>query len=697
MSAKRSNGSAAPRARATRPPSTTSASITQASRRRRKPPQRRQRLKSRRLDGGARLSEPQRPRTHPALKLPDSFLLKDVMRLRELRSVAAHTTLVNRLHQICLPLFLSLVSALAQTNEPFDGHPWNLSTGNLSVGFIQASPIGAQPRADVFEAPPSAESLRHLKDLGLVADEDYVAWGAVEREPGRWDWKQHDAMEQALHQAGLKYVVYNWVHFPPVWLRDQQKDKRTLMRCLEHDQETHYLSIFDPRTIDWYDHFYKALNEHFGNRIDDVYACILGPYGEGNYPLFTPDWVNMGHCHEGYWCGDEFAIKAFQNAMRRRYLRINRLNRAWSSHYRSFAEIDPPGSAGILPASTGANPRGQDGPGRTGQDAPSPQERRRWLDFIGWYHQAIIDFAEQSLRTVLKYFPPEKVRMKPGGNARGVNPISWGTYCPGYAKMAGAYGIVLQPADCQGAVFGDKWMGTAYQFYHVKECTEPPGDMDEKTFVRRILSDVSCGASQFFTYQFEQHAANTRKYAALLTGKPGETEVAVYCPTTLYRLGGSLDPTIAASARLRGLCDFDVLDELLITDGALTRQRYRAMILFQADTVERAILEKMEAFQRAGGKIIAVGAKEIKDVEGKAWSKAGSLPHVSQVTNGREWLEELSVALAGCKGVEGQLDGLWTTRRGQQLILLNTTDKPIQRRIDSRSVIVPAGGIWSEK
>src|SRR5688572_31181189 len=56
-------------------------------------------------------------------------------------------------------------------------------------------------------------------------------------EPGKWDWTQHDAIEKAVHAAGLKYVVYTWVHFPPVWLRDGQKNNRKLMRCLEHDQE----------------------------------------------------------------------------------------------------------------------------------------------------------------------------------------------------------------------------------------------------------------------------------------------------------------------------------------------------------------------------------------------------------------------------------------------------------------------------
>ena len=39
-------------------------------------------------------------------------------------------------------------------------------------------------------------------------------------------------------------------------------------------------------------------------------------------------------------------------------------------------------------------------------------------------------------------------RLKPGGTHHDINPIAWGTYSPGYAKMAAPYGITLQPADC---------------------------------------------------------------------------------------------------------------------------------------------------------------------------------------------------------------------------------------------------------
>ncbi len=599
-------------------------------------------------------------------------------------------TIIRSFSQYWIGVFLALLAgatltAFAQTNQTFDGRPWNISSGNLSVMFIQASPIGAYPRTNFLEAPPSVESQVHLKNLGLVANEDYIGWGAVEREPGKWDWRQYDAMEQTLHKAGLKYVAYNWVHFPPVWLRDQQITNRTLMKCLEHGQEANYLSVFDPRTVEWYDHFYKNLHDHFGDKLDDVYACILGPYGEGNYPLMVPDWVNMGHCHEGYWAGDEFAIRAFQTAMKRKYGRISKLNKAWGSSCKSFDEIRPPSQ--IADKNFKATP----------EAFPKPEDKRRWLDFITWYHQAIIDFAEQSVRTVLKYFPHEKVRLKPGGNATGVNPIPWGTYCPGYAKMAGPYHIVLQPADCQGAVFGDKWMGTAYQFYGVKECTEPAGNLDAKTFARRMFSDAACGASQFFSYEYETHAPDIEKYVHLLTGKPGETEIAVLCPTTLYRLGGNLNPTIQAGYPLRDLCDFDVLDELLVSDGALTTKRYKALIIFQGDIIDQPILDKLNAFRKAGGKIIQVGNAPIRNVEGTDCASAASIEHVSPLEKNRDWLKDLAPRLAGYKGVDGQLDGVWTARRGSQVLLFNSKDKPAEVAVDGKSVTVAPYTIWSSQ
>ncbi len=568
-----------------------------------------------------------------------------------------------------------------QADMPFDGSKWNISTGNLSVSYIQASPIGAFPRPDFLEPPPDVNALKKMREQSLVAYEDYFAWGAEERAPGKWDWTEHDRIERAMHEAGLKYVAYNWVHFPPVWLRDQQKNDRTLMKCVEHGQETNYLSIFDPRTIEHYDHFYKNLAAHFGDRLDGVYACILGPYGEGNYPLLVPDWVKIGHCHEGYWCADEFAKKTFREAIQKKYDSIETLNAAWGTGFASWDKLTPPQEISEKFKPTPAAWK-------------TAKDRRRWLDFITWYHQAIIDFAEKSIQVTLKYFPKEKVRTKPGGNAGGVNPIAWGTYCPGYAKMAGKYGITLQPADCQGAYFGDKWVATSYQFYNVPLATEPAGDLKHGAFVQRMFSDASCGASQIFTYQFNEHAPTIRQYAHLITGEMGETEVAVLCPTTLYRLGGDLTPT-TDPAGLRDITDYDVLDELLIADGALTN-RYQTLVILQPSFIEADVLEKINKWLLAGGKLLlAADAGPLSDVEGRTILR----PSATMLNlKDKTWSRAAADALGGLKGVDGKLDGLWTTRRDGKVFIYNQRDKSTECDVSvnghTRKVLVPPHEIW---
>jgi hypothetical protein len=390
----------------------------------------------------------------------------------------------------------------------------------------------------------------------------------------------------------------------------------------------------------------------------------------------------MGHCHEGYWCGDVHAIAAFRAVMKAKYDTIESLNRAWGTSHKSFDEIRPPAQLSDE------------------KFKPTPEafktvaERRRWLDFITWYHQAIIDFAGRSVKTVLKYYPHEKVRLKPGGTAAGINPIAWGTYSPGYAQMAAPYKIVLQPADCQGAVFADKWLGTAYAFYGVKLGTEPAGGLDRNTFVRRMFSDASCGAAQLFTYEFEQHVPEIQKYVHLYTGKPGETSIALYCPTTLYRLGGDLKPTIRAAVPLRDLCEFDVLDELLISDNALTPQRYTTLLIFQADVVDQPILDRIDAFLRAGGKVIMIGDGKIENVEGKAWQPGGNVTKVAALAKDGAWLKQLAGLLQGTRGCDGQLDGLWTCRRSTQTLLYNSTAKSIDTTVGKQKVTVDPHSIW---
>src|SRR4051812_47618823 len=84
-------------------------------------------------------------------------------------------------------LSLQLPTSFGQQTQPFDGRPWNISTGNASTFYIQSAPNGAYPKPGVTEeAPPDAAWLKRMHDAGLVAYEDYISWGAVERTRGTW-------------------------------------------------------------------------------------------------------------------------------------------------------------------------------------------------------------------------------------------------------------------------------------------------------------------------------------------------------------------------------------------------------------------------------------------------------------------------------------------------------------------------------
>jgi hypothetical protein len=125
-------------------------------------------------------------------------------------------------------------------------------TGNFSVSWIQHSPVGAFPDPNFNGEPvPSADNWAAQHKAGLKAYEDYVAWGGVEREPGKWDWSRQIEVADNQRAGGLEYDPYLWIHNPPMWMRQGEgatgrggdgaikipgepdaPDHYTVMRCL---------------------------------------------------------------------------------------------------------------------------------------------------------------------------------------------------------------------------------------------------------------------------------------------------------------------------------------------------------------------------------------------------------------------------------------------------------------------------------
>lgn len=535
-------------------------------------------------------------------------------------------------------------------------------TGNLNVMTIQHSPVGANPDPSFVESLPSVDDFKRLRAQGLTGYEDYIGWGTAEKQAGSWDWRPHRTVQERLKAAGLHYVIYPWLQFPPVWYAEQNPGE--LMRCLEHDNPTRVVSFFSPRTLEEYRRFYREVKNEFGDSVDVIYGSLNGPYGEGNFPLPHVDWVvNQVHSHEGWWVGDSHARADFREFSRERYDDIAELNAAWGTAFEDFPDIEYPVEFCLGTRALNA-------------EAMSVPERRRWLDFIEWQQNVLPRFARRVAEIVLDYYPAEKVKLKPGGSAGGINPISWGTNCPAFAKQLSGLGVGLQPADAHGAVFGDKWIYTAYRQYGIPFSSETAGAIDRNGQVRRIFSDVSAGAMQLFTYEYgEKHAPVVQDYIHLYQGRYPKIEVAVYAPITDYRLGENLGATFAGAEALRDLLDFDVLDEALIRDGFLSH--YSHLVVFQAKWMERGVMERIDEWTKSGGVTLSFCDNETKTVEeDRSIAFTHQRPH--EILKNPKEFEAVGKLLP--QGPDMRMDGLWvTTFQDDAWLVYNNSDGEIER------------------
>src|SRR5207253_8691547 len=121
-----------------------------------------------------------------------------------------------------------------------------------------------------------------------------------------------------------------------------------------------------------------------------------------------------------------------------------------------------------------------------------------------------------------------------------------------------------------------------------------------------------------------------------------------------------------------------------------------AMVIFQAEVVGDPVLEKFDAFQRAGGRVMVVGTTPIKNIAGKTWSGAAKAERVGQTADPHKWRQELADKLQNLQGVDGKLDGVWTTRRGRRVFAFNSTAKPVTVEIDRKLVRIAPKSIYEK-
>lgn len=474
-------------------------------------------------------------------------------------------------------------------------------TGNLSVTrFMMEMGTSKGPQGPHDWA--SREHIVQLKRISCFADCDYQSWAVAEPEKGEWDFGVYTKNADALRAAGLKYIVFAWVHFPPKWFLES-KDFIPYV-CAEHGEKLMQLSPWAPTVWDVYRRFYKAQHQAMGDKIDWIRIATPSDYGEIGYPAAMTSWlVPQKHAHAGYWCGGPYARADFRAEMRRKFRSLGNLNRRWGTGFQAWEDVALPDLVDERAA-------------RVARESSKPTDRRRWLDFIEWYYDVWVRFTPK-LAEVVREFYPETPMIVSVGYASECT--AYGNDYTAIPKMAKHTGLALQtPGNVP--YYALKRVSTACHHYGCPYYTEPPGDVPPDAEIARVFSDVSNGVQVYFEYpnNLDRARAKLRVYKDHMTGMRSVVDLAIFNASIEQRLNGSgagfpMDAYLLGEHG-RERFDYDVVDEHLIRDGALSP--YRVLVYVQGRVTEEFSLKKIAQWVRSGGTLVTCDLGDVETVDG---------------------------------------------------------------------------------
>ncbi len=454
----------------------------------------------------------------------------------------------------------------------------------------------------------------HLaKSLGFSlsqTDSDHLT--VNETSPGVWDWASADAGLEASRKAGVKWQYFPHYHWPPEWYR--KTDKFVPCTGLRTGRKLACMSLWSPDIVPWFDHCYAALAEHYGGddqKVAAIYLGVHGDFGEAIFPMgfhpgekerFGPEGTGIGD----FWCGAEPDRADFRRFASAKYGGLDKLNAAWGTTFASFDAVDYPGAAY----------------GKSADVTSTPGRRRHWLDFIQWYYDGMTRFTGEVCRVARAHFPKSLLVLPLGG---GAETLFYGQDNTALPKIAKQYGVHIRSTHGGYLTFAENYatmnrrIATASRFYGDPFWTEPPGNITPEGEVSRFMESLSCRSWGFWDWGNNPiGAADTfREYAAFLTREEPIVDVALFFPTTDWRLherGGYPARLQAIGAQLRDVMDYDIVDEPLIRDGAL--KGYRVLVWIEGETVEADTLAALSRWVEGGGVVVRLGANAIRTVEG---------------------------------------------------------------------------------
>lgn len=453
-----------------------------------------------------------------------------------------------------------------------------------------------------FATRPGAHALlQRLVDMGCTSVETYVRWIDVAPDPDHWDWSIFDADVEALTACGLRWVPFliagPW-YATPNWFKEGPHDLRA--RCLEHDRATGAQSIWNPHLFPEIQRLIAAFANHYrtADVVESLLLGVTGDYGEAIYTV-VGNWPGDYHGHPGYWCGDHEARAAFRRWLEERYRTVESLGAVWNTPPpAAWASVQPPASP---------------------QQASSPIA---WLDFVTWYREAMTTWSAQWLMEARRQLPSTEIYLCTGGDMVPTHGSDFSEQCRIAASANAGVRITNEGSDYVQNLLLTRIVSTAGRHYGAYYGFEPAAAVDAVGVSARQFNAIGSGAQQLHEYQ----SNIIHNHQGQIEPIPGSTEawergqpqlvqrrpqfqagLLLSLPDLALREAGILGDALPLARPLRQLCDFEVLDDHLMTQGAA--RSLRAIVLTPARFWDGRTFHALRDFAEHGGLVIAAGVR----------------------------------------------------------------------------------------
>jgi hypothetical protein len=452
--------------------------------------------------------------------------------------------------------------------------------------------------------PPSLEiAIDNIREyaplaklLGFTSVECFVRWDLIEPQPGEYDFSHYDQIVTTIDRYGLKWfpnLVITSAFALPDWYVSSHEYEG--VQCLEHHEVSQVPSIWNHENQRHVIRVLKAFGDHYEPK-GVLEAVRLGPsgnFGEAQFPAGAGK--NLGyqgqemHGHIGWWAGDSYALKDFQNFLKNRYGTINTLNQAWNTDFKEFTGIHPQ-----LPETYRTN-RGR-------------------LDMTGWYTDSMSQWCAFWAREARAAMPDTRIYQSSGGWGFREAGTDFTAQAESMKSINGGIRLTNETDSFEQNFYATRLAATAARLYGIELGYEPAGYHSARGTVARIFSCASTKADNLYT----RHSVlftdplSVKKwlenYKVLDDRQAPLVDIAVYYPETMNQLedGGfrhlyawGFNPR---AAEVRRRIDVDFLDERLINAGFL--DRYRVLIFCWGHILEDNILQIIDHWLRDGGTII---------------------------------------------------------------------------------------------